>query len=123
KYILSGSRKNSPLNNRIFAYSNQQNVLIGRGITKQGKIVTAKLLPQIIISKADEMPSLKNLEGINDFPQNVKIFDIMGKEKFSTKVYSLYELQNSLENLENGLYFIQIKSDCKHILIKHINNN
>ena len=123
KYFLSGSSQHNPLNNRIFAYSNQQNVLIGRGITKQGKIVAAKLVPQNLLSKADEMLILENLEGIKDFPLKIKIFDILGEEKYYTQIYSFTELQNSLENLPRGLYFIQLQSNCKLILIKHFSNN
>lgn len=123
RYILTGSSQSNPLNNKILAYSNRQDVLTGSGITKEGKIVPARLIPQNLLSKEEDKTSLLNLEEINEFPLYIKIFDILGKEKNSALIYSSTELNKLLENLARSIYFIEIKNSSKHIIIKLLVNN
>lgn len=115
--LLCGSTIGLPINNQIICTSNRKVSIYGKGITNEGKIIDAELVPISTLSYSSSNENELFDEDIQ-YPAQVSIFNLIG-EKLSTKdISSPQDILFEIEKLNNGLYLIQILSGQKILFTK-----
>ncbi len=124
KYIFCASKTNEPLNGKLIVVSNQNQVVSGSGITNDGRIILAKLIPISVANITSDFGSnyLNVIEQL-EFPSKIQIFNYLGEKINLNEILSKNEFENTINKLPNGIYFFKIRSFDKHFFWKYLHNN
>lgn len=109
KIITCGSKNLEPINGKMICWGNQENEICGKGITANGNIVFAKMVPKRSIINSFEN-NFQYLElSVIDFPVYLIIYNILGQKVYSSFVYSKNELVNALLQQLEGPHFALVQ--------------
>ena len=102
--LAIGSVNNLSLNGRIVCFSNSSEPINGKGITPEGKIIDAMLVPQIPLN-VEEVINFSNEWGN---PVSFELFNVLGATICKGFLNCVEQISTITNNLSNGLYLLQL---------------
>jgi hypothetical protein len=123
KYILCGFSTKFPLNGNLFCFLNDEQVINGKGITREGRIVDARLVPIKNTLSIEEGLTPQEIISQLEYPFHIEIFDILGRKLRYGTIRNSSEYQVLFSELPDGFVFICIQKEEKTFFTKLLIKN